>query len=140
MFGSRNWFKNYNRFGMSGQLLNTLSISQTIGNKELYSMVQILTGLMLKPVSAKNTVISRNFLVWKFCGKAQFPHSFKRLARNYVETVPFHKISHQEITWNYSILRSGCTTRFNYGTFRQAVTRRCSFKKVFSFNQLMLTF
>ena len=38
--------------------------------------------------SAKNTVISPNFLVWKFCGKAQF-----LLARNYAETVPFHKIS-----------------------------------------------
>ena len=26
--------------------------------------------------TAKNTVISPDFLVWKFCGKAQFPHSF----------------------------------------------------------------
>ena len=25
-----------------------------------------------------NTVISSNFLVWKFCGKTQFPHSFGR--------------------------------------------------------------
>ena len=43
--------------------------------------------------TAKNTVISPNFLVWKFCGKAQFPNSFGRIARNYAETVPFHKIS-----------------------------------------------
>ena len=42
---------------------------------------------------AKNIVISPNFLVWKFCGKEQFPHSFGRFARNYTETVPFHKIS-----------------------------------------------
>ena len=27
----------------------------------------------------KNTVISPDFLVWKFCGKAQFPHSFGKL-------------------------------------------------------------
>ena len=26
--------------------------------------------------TAKNPVISPNFLVWKFCGKGQFPHSF----------------------------------------------------------------
>ena len=26
--------------------------------------------------TVKNTAISPNFLVWKFCGKAQFPHSF----------------------------------------------------------------
>ena len=43
--------------------------------------------------TAKNIVISPNFLVWKFCGKAQFPDSFGRTAGNYAETVPFHKIS-----------------------------------------------
>ena len=42
---------------------------------------------------AKNTIISPDFLVRKFWGKAQFPHSFGRIARNYAETVPFHKIS-----------------------------------------------
>ena len=42
--------------------------------------------------TSKNTVISSYFLVWKFCGKAQFPHSLGRFARNYEETVPFHKI------------------------------------------------
>ena len=44
----------------------------------------------------KNTVISTDFLVWKFCGKAQFPQSFGRFARNYAETVPFRKISTPE--------------------------------------------
>ena len=43
--------------------------------------------------TAKNTLISANFLVWKFCGKAQLQDSFGRIARNYAETVPFHKIS-----------------------------------------------
>ena len=42
---------------------------------------------------AKNTVISPNFLMWKFCGKAKFPHGFEQIARNYAATVPFHKIS-----------------------------------------------
>ena len=31
--------------------------------------------------------------MWKFCGKAQFRHSFGQFARNYAETVPFRKIS-----------------------------------------------
>ena len=44
----------------------------------------------------KNTAISPDFLVWKFCGKAQFPHSFGRFALNYEETVPFRKISTPE--------------------------------------------
>ena len=26
--------------------------------------------------TTKNSVISPNFLVWEFCGKGQFPHSF----------------------------------------------------------------
>ena len=43
--------------------------------------------------TTKNTAISPNFLVWKFCGKAQFRDSLGRFARNYAETVPFHKIS-----------------------------------------------
>ena len=29
----------------------------------------------MKKYTAKNTAISPNFLVWKFCGKEQFPHS-----------------------------------------------------------------
>ena len=47
----------------------------------------------LPSVTSKNTVILPNFLVWKFCGKKQFPHSFGQIARNFAETVPFHKIS-----------------------------------------------
>ena len=30
--------------------------------------------------TAKNTVISPNVMVWKFCGKAQFLHSFDEIA------------------------------------------------------------
>ena len=43
--------------------------------------------------AAQNAVIAPNFLVWKCCGKAHFPHSFERFARNCAETVPFRKIS-----------------------------------------------
>ena len=35
-----------------------------------------------------------NFLVWKFCGKAQFAHSFGRFTWNYTETVPFPQNFH----------------------------------------------
>ena len=31
-----------------------------------------------------------NFLVWKFCGNAEFPQSFGQIARHYAETLPFH--------------------------------------------------
>ena len=34
--------------------------------------------------NVKNTLILPNFLVWKFCRKAQFPQSFCRIAQNYV--------------------------------------------------------
>ena len=45
--------------------------------------------------------------MWKFCGKAQFPHSFGRFTRHCVETVPFTKFPHQVIMWNCGILHSG---------------------------------
>ena len=43
--------------------------------------------------TAQNTVISLNFLVWKFCGNTKFPHTFRLIVQNYAETLPFHKIS-----------------------------------------------
>ena len=30
--------------------------------------------------TAQNTVVSPNFLVWKFCEKTQFPHTFGNFA------------------------------------------------------------
>ena len=75
-----------------------------VANKKLSNLYEQLLFLICKgirspyilvlrcsalSVTTQNTVISPNSLVWKFCGKAQFPHSFGRIA----ETVPFHKIS-----------------------------------------------
>ena len=51
----------------------------------------ILKYLSDELTAAKNTVISPDILVWKFCGKAQFPQSLVRIARNYTEIVLFHK-------------------------------------------------
>ena len=59
----------------------------------------LLQNSLLQPICAGEesvvavTMISPNFLVWKFCGKAEFPYSFGRFARNYAETMPFRKIS-----------------------------------------------
>ena len=67
-----------------------------------YCQVCVYVFLVVRTIAititntAKNTVISPNFLVWKFCGKAQFPHSYGRFVRNYAETLPFHKISTPE--------------------------------------------
>ena len=54
--------------------------------------------------TANNTVISPDFLVWKFCGKAQFPHSFGRIARNYAETLLFHTRKSGEITVFFAVM------------------------------------
>ena len=53
----------------------------------------VIAVLKMFANTAKNTIILLNFLVWKFCGKAQFPLSFGQFIRNYAETVPFHEIS-----------------------------------------------
>ena len=57
--------------------------------------------------TALNTEISLNFLVWQFCGNAQFPQGFAQFSQKSVDTVRFHKISTQEIRWNYGVLCSG---------------------------------
>ena len=55
--------------------------------------------------------MSPNFLVCKFCGKAQFLYSFGRFARNYAETVDFHKSVHTrklgDITVFFAVLDAG---------------------------------
>ena len=43
--------------------------------------------------TARNVVISPNFLVWKFCRKAQFGHNFEQITRNNAEIVPFRNTS-----------------------------------------------
>ena len=63
--------------------------------------------------TAYNTVFPPNILVRKFCGKAQFPHSFGGLAQNYAETVPLYKIS---IPGNS--VKSRYFTKFLLGSFR----------------------
>ena len=40
-------------------------------------------------VEPKNTAISPNFLVWEFCGKAQFRHSFVQFARKLCRNCAF---------------------------------------------------
>ena len=54
---------------------------------------QILLDPSLNTFAAENTIISPNFLAWKFCEKAQFPHSFGQFAQNCAKTVTFHKTS-----------------------------------------------
>ena len=68
------------------------------------------------PYTAKNTEISPNFLVWKFCGKAQFPHSFGRIARNYAETAfpqNFDTRKLGEITVFFAVVANTHKTAFN---------------------------
>ena len=62
---------------------------------------------MTKHYIAKSSVISFNSLVWKFCGNAQFLHSFGRFAQNYAQTVPFKNFLPRklnEITVFYAVL------------------------------------
>ena len=65
-----------------------------ISGPSLYPLFWSLTTA-IKDVThtEKNTLISSNFLAWKFCRKAQFPDNFEWIARNYGKTVPFHKIA-----------------------------------------------
>ena len=68
-----------------------LTILQTINEEVFVYIINIFLPLRIlnvqylqECITAKNTVISPNFLVWKLCGKTQFPHSFGRFARKLV--------------------------------------------------------
>ena len=62
----------------------------------LYLFFPVILKYFPTASQQKIPVISPNFLVWTFCGRAQFPHSCGRIPRNYAETMPFHKISTSE--------------------------------------------
>ena len=51
-----------------------------IMNRDTQQVIQNLFNYKVY-ITAKITVISSNFLVWKFYGKTQFPHSFERIAQ-----------------------------------------------------------
>ena len=57
----------------------------TLFIKWLYLLEQPRKRTSKLTVTVKKPVISPNFLVRKFCGKSQFPHSFRRIARNYAD-------------------------------------------------------
>ena len=57
---------------------------------------------MIVPNTGKYTVISPDFLVWKFCGKAQFPHSFGRWG-NCTFPQNFHARKSGEITVFFAV-------------------------------------
>ena len=61
------------------------------------SWCQDFQHYLLLSYTAKNTVISPDSLVWKFCG-----NSSKTMWKLCLST----KFPHQEIKWNYSIFRS----------------------------------
>ena len=90
-------WKKYFTFFLMWKLLikNFLVIYHFLKHYQTDNLINKLTvgDNFINKCTAQNYVISPNFLLWKLCGKAQFPHRFGRIARNYAETVPFHKIS-----------------------------------------------
>ena len=71
---------------------------------------QIHESLLLpnncKMFTTKNTVISPDFLVFKFCGKAQFPYRFGRIVRNYTDLLRIIKTKPVENTYDGVLLFS----------------------------------
>ena len=51
-------------------------------------------------------------MVWKFCGNAQFSHSFGRIAETVWKLCLSTKFPHHEIRLNYGISRSDILIHF----------------------------
>ena len=67
-----------------------VTFTEEIPNRKLHFLC---SGSTHKELTAQNTVISPNFMVWKCYGNAQFLHSFMWFARNSAESMRFHNIS-----------------------------------------------
>ena len=108
-FLEQNWLKYFQLQGFF-KILFKIFFTKSVKMFPIYSVLILLKFLFkvqsqinkLTRSTTYNAVISPNFLVWKFCGKVQFPHSFRRIARNYTETVPFRKIG--ETTAFYKVI------------------------------------
>ena len=48
-------------------------------------------------ITTKNTEISPNFLLWKFCGKAHFPYSFRRFLIGFISSYHILIISNKNL-------------------------------------------
>ena len=73
-------------------LLLTLNIFHTCSSVSIVNFEQVNAGwdiwdLRYLQCHCENTVISTNFPVLKFCGKAKFLYSFGRFAQNYAAVV-----------------------------------------------------
>ena len=88
--------------------------------KFLITQVIVMKSITLI-LTEQNAIISPNFLVWKYCGKAQFPYSFGRIARNYAEAVPFRKNFHTrklvEITAFYAVTYAYLVSEYDINFF-----------------------
>ena len=59
----------------------------------IHHWFRFFLSLCLLRVTAENTTISYNFLVWKFCEKGTVSaYCWVIFGRNYAKTVPFHKL------------------------------------------------
>ena len=98
-------------------LFQILAKYQSITNYFFYHFRSVPFELIFKwaIMTVKNTVVSPDFLVWKFCGKAKFPHSFGDSPETMQKLCLSAKFLHQEIRWNNGIFRSvWCNLGFSY--------------------------
>ena len=72
----------------------------------------------------KNSAISPNSLVCKFCGKAQFPLSFYDSPETMKKLRLSTKFQHQEVRWDYGILHiATCTSCIQIFWIYQELTK-----------------
>ena len=88
-----------------------MSRQETVGSFNDYIISEGGPTIIIR--HCEKCVTSPNFLVWKFCGKAQFSHSFGRLRQKLCGNGAFPQ--------NFHTRKLG----ENYGVFRSAWWHRC---------------
>ena len=104
-FMNKSFMENFIFCAVGTLFLFAKSVCPMSKRRTIHCVKSVHIRSFLVRITVKNIVISRDFLVWKYCGKTQFSHSFGRVAWNYAETVPFLKISkpgNQVKLWYFS--------------------------------------
>ena len=96
-YTSGSFQEDHKHFRMTANIL----VRQLRTKARVISISQVDLVLIIINCTVENTVISPNYLVWNFCRKVQFPHSF---GRKCAFPQNFHTRKLSEITVFFAVL------------------------------------
>ena len=100
------WSLLWCNYWRSLMLLNSKSLSHLKVTVQIQLTLHPCDSFLINKRNMTGKNVEPTFLVWKFCGKAQFPQSFWQLPEALRKLCVFTKLPQLEIRWNIGSLRS----------------------------------